>query len=168
MKFVATIEARMTSTRLPGKVMLEAAGKPMLEHLVERLKLVCLQWIKEKRLITKDIVAKEDKKLNTDIETHYPLFDSGLYTEVVHQSGERAIKILSGPYKDVIYQYGQVELVPREESEIPTIDFERAVRACPNELADTISDDQTFNELMSNILVELLANQGLEELKNGI
>ena len=40
MKFVATIEARMTSTRLPGKVMLEAAGKPMLEHLVERLKLV--------------------------------------------------------------------------------------------------------------------------------
>lgn len=40
MKIVSTIEARMTSTRLPGKVMLEAAGKPMLEHLVERLKLV--------------------------------------------------------------------------------------------------------------------------------
>ena len=113
-------------------------------------------------------MAKEDKKLNTDIETHYPLFDRGLYTEVVHQNGERAIKILSGPYKDVIYQYGQVELVPREESEIPTIDFERAVRACPAELADSISDDQTFNELMSNILVELLANQGLEELNNGI
>jgi hypothetical protein len=113
-------------------------------------------------------VAKEDKKLNSDVETHYPLFDSGLYTEVVHQSGERAIKILSGPYKNVIYQYGQVELVPREESEIPTIDFERAVRACPDQLADTISDDKTFNELMSDILVELLANQGLEELKNGI
>ena len=81
-------------------------------------------------------MAKEDKKLNSDVETHYPLFDSGLYTEVVHQSGERAIKILSGPYKNVIYQYGQVELVPREESEIPTIDFERAVRACPDQLAE--------------------------------
>lgn len=113
-------------------------------------------------------MAKEDKKLNSDVVTHYPLFDSGLYTEVVHQSGERAIKILSGPYKDVIYQYGQVELVPREQEEIPTMDFERAVRACPEKLVDTISDDEDFNQVMSNILVELLANQGLEELKNGI
>jgi len=30
----------MTSSRLPGKVLLEAAGKPMLEHLVDRLKSV--------------------------------------------------------------------------------------------------------------------------------
>jgi len=40
MKIVATIEARMTSSRLPGKVMLPAAGKSMLEHLVNRLKQV--------------------------------------------------------------------------------------------------------------------------------
>lgn len=40
MKIVATIEARMTSTRLPGKVMLPVMGKPMLHYLVERLKLV--------------------------------------------------------------------------------------------------------------------------------
>lgn len=40
MKIVATIEARMTSTRLPGKVLLEANGKSMLQHLVDRLKTV--------------------------------------------------------------------------------------------------------------------------------
>jgi len=40
MKIVATIEARMTSSRLPGKVLLQAAGKPMLEHLVNRLQAV--------------------------------------------------------------------------------------------------------------------------------
>ena len=40
MRIVATIEARMTSSRLPGKVMLQAAGKPMLEHLVNRLRAV--------------------------------------------------------------------------------------------------------------------------------
>jgi len=40
MTIVATIEARMTSKRLPGKVLLPAAGKPMLEHLVDRLKVV--------------------------------------------------------------------------------------------------------------------------------
>jgi len=37
---VAVIEARMTSSRLPGKVLLKAAGKPMLEHLVNRLRAV--------------------------------------------------------------------------------------------------------------------------------
>lgn len=35
---VATIEARMSSTRLPGKVLLPAAGKSLLEHLIERLR----------------------------------------------------------------------------------------------------------------------------------
>jgi len=104
-----------------------------------------------------------------NINTHYPLFDGGLYSEVVHQNGERAIKILTGKYQDVVYQYGKINMIPREENEIPTIDFERAVRSCPEEMKDTISDDDEFQQLMGNILVELLANQGLEELnKNGI
>ena len=40
MKVVATVEARMTSSRLPGKVMMEAGGKPILSHLINRLKAV--------------------------------------------------------------------------------------------------------------------------------
>lgn len=40
MKTVATIEARMTSTRLPGKVMLGSLGQPMLGHVVQRLRAV--------------------------------------------------------------------------------------------------------------------------------
>lgn len=39
-RIVAIIEARMTSTRLPGKHMLLANGKPMMEHLIGRLKKV--------------------------------------------------------------------------------------------------------------------------------
>lgn len=38
LRCVATVEARMTSSRLPGKVLLPAAGKPLLQILVERLK----------------------------------------------------------------------------------------------------------------------------------
>ncbi len=37
MKVVAIIEARMTSTRLPGKVLLRSMGKSMLERLILRL-----------------------------------------------------------------------------------------------------------------------------------
>ena len=37
-----TIEARMASTRLPGKVMMDLHGKPMLERMIERLKRVKL------------------------------------------------------------------------------------------------------------------------------
>ena len=40
MKIVATIEVRMTSSRLPGKPMLKVFGKTMIERLVSRLKKV--------------------------------------------------------------------------------------------------------------------------------
>lgn len=39
-RIVATIEVRMTSSRLPGKHMLEVCGKPILAHLIDRLKRV--------------------------------------------------------------------------------------------------------------------------------
>jgi spore coat polysaccharide biosynthesis protein SpsF len=40
MKIIATVEARMKSSRLPGKVLLQALSKPMLEHLINRLRAV--------------------------------------------------------------------------------------------------------------------------------
>ena len=39
-RIVATVEARMNSSRLPGKVLFPAAGEPMLLHLIRRLEAV--------------------------------------------------------------------------------------------------------------------------------
>lgn len=38
MKIAAIVASRMTSTRLPGKILKEMAGKPALVHLIDRLK----------------------------------------------------------------------------------------------------------------------------------
>ena len=36
---IAIIQGRMSSSRLPGKILLDIAGKPMLQHMVERTRL---------------------------------------------------------------------------------------------------------------------------------
>jgi len=67
MKTVATIEARMTSSRLPGKVIMKVKKKMLLVYLVERLKKV--KEIEEIILCTTknktdDILVEQAKILN--------------------------------------------------------------------------------------------------------
>lgn len=65
-KIIATIEARMTSTRLPGKVLMPLAGIPALERLIERLK--CSRYLDEIVIATTinssdDVIVDMAKKL---------------------------------------------------------------------------------------------------------
>lgn len=53
---VGILQARMSSSRLPGKVMLEAAGKTMLEHMIRR--------ISRSKKLDKIIVATTEKKVD--------------------------------------------------------------------------------------------------------
>lgn len=67
MKIVATIEARMTSSRLPGKVMLKVLNKPILGYLVERLKTIkCIDEIvlATTTNITDDVLENFAKEYN--------------------------------------------------------------------------------------------------------
>jgi len=60
MNIIAIVQARMNSTRLPGKVMMDIMGKPMLWHIVNRLGY--------SKLINKVIVATSTNKENDLIE----------------------------------------------------------------------------------------------------
>lgn len=59
-KIAAIIQARMTSTRLPGKVLKLVCKKPMLSHIVERLKF--------SKFINQIILAIPDTKENDILE----------------------------------------------------------------------------------------------------
>jgi spore coat polysaccharide biosynthesis protein SpsF (cytidylyltransferase family) len=56
---VAIVQARVGSTRLPGKVLKEVAGKPMLWHLINRLK----RAKNLDRIVVATSQKKEDKKI---------------------------------------------------------------------------------------------------------
>lgn len=60
LKVVATIEARMGSTRLPGKTLKKIMGKPMLELLIER--------VKKAKLIDEIVVATSENPKDDVIE----------------------------------------------------------------------------------------------------
>lgn len=60
MKAVCTIEARFASTRLPGKVLLPVAGKPMLELMIERLT--------RARTVDEVVIATTDRPSDDAIE----------------------------------------------------------------------------------------------------
>jgi len=125
MRIDAIIQARMGSTRLPGKVLLKVCGKTMLEHLLERLK--CAQRLSATIVATStasqdDAIEGELKRLNTpcfrgseeDVLTRYagaarqfpadayvritadcPLFDPQLLDRMIERFAEVACDYLS-------------------------------------------------------------------------
>lgn len=76
MKTIAIIQARMSSTRLPGKVLKIAAGRPLLERMVERVrqaKLVDEVWVAT-------TVDPTDDELSSFCEAHQiPVYRGNLH-----------------------------------------------------------------------------------------
>ena len=59
MNIVTVIQARMGSSRLPGKVLLPLSGKPLLMRMIER--------VRDSRLAGKIIVATTEEKSDDPI-----------------------------------------------------------------------------------------------------
>jgi spore coat polysaccharide biosynthesis protein SpsF len=103
----AIVQARMGSTRLPGKVMMEAAGKPLLAHLLERLS-YC-------RHLEKTIVATSTNERDDPIE---------------HLCNSLRVLVYRGSEYDVLDRYYQaaeafgITCIVRVTSDCPLIDPE--------------------------------------------
>lgn len=105
-KVVATIEARMTSSRLPGKVLMKSCGKPILQHIIERLR--------NSRRIDDIIVAttvnREDKPIIDLCESIQCLYYRGSEEDVL----DRVVKTA---------QYAKAGVVVEITGDCPFVDW---------------------------------------------
>lgn len=99
------VQARMTSTRLPGKVLMPVMGKPLLEYQIERLQRV--------RRVDDIIIATTTK---------------GTDQPIVDLARRLGIKIFRGSEEDVLSRYfgaaqeNSLDIVVRITSDCPLID----------------------------------------------
>ena len=104
---VAIVQARMGSTRLPGKVLEDVGGKPMLEHIVSRLG--------RSRLINDVIVATSSAQGDDPI---------------AEAATQKNIKLFRGHETDVLDRYyeaaksARADIVVRITGDCPLIDSE--------------------------------------------
>ncbi len=76
MKFIAIIPARYASTRFPGKPLVSIQGKPMVQHVYEK--------VTQSGLFEKVIVATDDNRIQKAVEE---FGGEVALTDVNHQSG---------------------------------------------------------------------------------
>ncbi|GAE87795.1 3-deoxy-manno-octulosonate cytidylyltransferase [Acetivibrio straminisolvens JCM 21531] len=105
MKTGAIVQTRMGSTRLPGKVMLDLCGKPVIEHVIDRLKL--------SKLLDEIIIATTALEMDKVI---------------VEQAKKNGVKWFCGSEDDVLSRYyyaakeNDLDTVIRITSDCPLID----------------------------------------------
>ena len=96
MKIVATIEARMSSNRLPGKSMKKILGKPMLELLIERIQ-ICDR-------IDKIVIATSVNPENEPIESLAKKMKVGYFRGSEDDVLDRVLKAAKSANADLIVE----------------------------------------------------------------
>lgn len=143
---LAIIQARMGSTRLPGKVMKEVLGKPLIGYLLERLQ--------HSKLIDKIIVATSVDPIN-DVLCDY-----------VQNQG---FEVFRGPEDDVLKRYYLAasqyhpQAVVRITADCPLIDpqiCDRVADIYRKEKVDFVHTGLTFSE---GVDCEIFSFKALEE-----
>ncbi len=87
MHILAVIPARYASTRLPGKPLVEIAGKPMIQHVWER--------VRRAKKVSRVVVATDDERIVRAVEA---AGGEAVMTRADHRSGtERVAEVAAGP-----------------------------------------------------------------------
>ena len=107
MKVVCLVQARVGSTRLPGKILKEICGKTILYHEIDRLK-KCKE-------IDEIVIATTDKEDDD---------------KIVNEAKKLSVKYFRGSENDVLSRFyyaakeNNADIVVRVTSDCPCIDFE--------------------------------------------
>jgi spore coat polysaccharide biosynthesis protein SpsF (cytidylyltransferase family) len=99
LKTVAILQARMGSKRLPGKVLLPAAGKPLIRHMLERVqrsKLVDEFWVATSEDRANDPLVEEINNLGAGVFRGSESDVLSRYETVARQTGADWIVRLTG------------------------------------------------------------------------
>lgn len=107
MKVVCLVQARVGSTRLPGKILKEICGKTILHHEIDRLK-KCKE-------IDEIVIATTDKEDDD---------------KIVNEAKKLSVKYFRGSENDVLSRFyyaakeNNADIIVRVTSDCPCIDFE--------------------------------------------
>jgi 3-deoxy-manno-octulosonate cytidylyltransferase (CMP-KDO synthetase) len=89
---IAVIPARYASTRLPGKPLSPIAGRPMIEHVVER--------VRQAQTVTRVVVATDDDRIKTAVES---FGGEALLTRADHRTGSDRVAEVAARLPAEIY-----------------------------------------------------------------
>ena len=151
MNIVAIIEARMNSSRLPGKHMLKILEKPILEYLFDRLK---------KSVILNDIILATTTSSKDDI--------------LVNLAIENNIKVFRGSENDVLGRVyncakeNNVDLIVEISGDCPLLDWEimdQTISLYTINQADFVSN-ATIGSFPGGMDVSVFGINALEESNN--
>jgi spore coat polysaccharide biosynthesis protein SpsF len=96
-KIVAFVQARMSSSRLPGKVLKDITGEPMLVHVVERAK--------KAKLINQVVVATTDDPSDDAIEALCKKYGYAVYHGNLHDVLDRFYQAAKQYQADVVVRF---------------------------------------------------------------
>ena len=91
-KVLAVIPARHASTRFPGKPLASIAGKPMIQHVVER--------VRQAKLISRVVVATDDDSIKAAVEA---FGGEAVVTRRDHRSGTDRVAEVGAHIEAEIY-----------------------------------------------------------------
>jgi 3-deoxy-manno-octulosonate cytidylyltransferase (CMP-KDO synthetase) len=91
-KVLAVIPARYGSTRLPGKPLLPIAGRPMIQHVVER--------VRRAAQVTRTVVATDDERIQKAVEGFGA---ESILTRHDHQTGTDRVAEVAAHIEAEIY-----------------------------------------------------------------